>query len=57
MLSVRNFVIRISFAGIGPLLGYITDHINLTSAFILAGAIYLISALIIVFPWLKLTGS
>ncbi|QGY48259.1 MFS transporter [Maribellus comscasis] len=53
MLSVRNFVIRISFAGIGPLLGYITDHINLTSAFILAGGIYLLAALVIVLPWLK----
>ena len=57
MLSVRNFVIRISFAGIGPLLGYITDHINLTSAFVLAGAIYLVVALIIVWPWLKLNKS
>ncbi len=53
MLSVRNFVIRISFAGIGPLLGYITDNINLKSAFILAGAIYLSAALIVVFPWLN----
>ena len=53
MLSVRNFVIRISFAGIGPLLGYITDNINLKTAFVLAGAIYLVSALIIVFPWLN----
>ncbi|MCG6190962.1 MFS transporter [Maribellus maritimus] len=53
MLSVRNFVIRISFAGIGPLLGYITDNINLTSAFILAGGIYLLATLVIVLPWLK----
>lgn len=57
MLSVRNFVIRISFAGIGPLLGYITDHINLTSAFVLAGAIYFVAAFIIVLPWIKFTGS
>ncbi|MFW5832387.1 MAG: MFS transporter [Prolixibacteraceae bacterium] len=53
MLSVRNFVIRLSFAGIGPLLGYITDNINLKAAFVLAGGIYLIAALIILFPWLK----
>ncbi len=53
MLSVRNFIIRISFAVIGPLLGWITDNISLNYAFILAGGIYLISALIIVFPWLK----
>lgn len=53
MLSVRNFVIRISFTVIGPLLGWITDNINLQSAFILAGGIYLIAALIIVFPWIN----
>lgn len=53
MLSVRNFVIRLSFAGIGPLLGYITDNINLKTAFVLAGGIYLAAALVIVFPWLK----
>ncbi len=53
MLSVRNFIIRISFAVIGPLLGWITDNISLNYAFILAGGIYLVSALIIVFPWIR----
>ncbi len=53
MLSVRNFIIRVIFAVIGPLLGWITDHVDLKSAFILAGAIYLISAVIVVIPWLK----
>ncbi len=53
MLSVRNFIIRIAFAGIGPLLGWMTDTISLNSAFLLAGVIYLFAALIIVFPWLK----
>jgi MFS family permease len=53
MLSVRNFIIRITFAVIGPLLGWITDNISLNYAFLLAGGIYLISALVIVFPWLK----
>lgn len=53
MLSVRNFMIRIAFAGIGPLLGWITDHISLNTAFILAGGIYLVSAVVVVFPWLK----
>jgi MFS family permease len=52
MLSVRNFIIRIVFAAVGPLLGWITDNINLKSAFILAGAIYLISALAAVIPWI-----
>jgi len=53
MLSVRNFIIRIVFAAIGPLLGWITDYISLNMAFLLAGGIYLISALIVVLPWLK----
>ena len=53
MLSVRNFIIRISFAVIGPLLGWTTDHVNLKSAFLMAGSIYLISALIVAFPWIK----
>ncbi len=53
MLSVRNFVIRILFAVIGPLLGWITDNINLNSAFILAGGIYLLASFVVAFPWLK----
>lgn len=56
MLSVRNFVIRISFAVIGPLLGWITDRVNLKSALILAGAIYILSAFLVLFPWLKAGG-
>jgi MFS family permease len=53
MLSVRNFVIRITFAVIGPLLGWITDNISLNYAFMLAGGMYLISVLLIVFPWIR----
>lgn len=53
MLSVRNFLIRIVFAGIGPLLGWITDNIGLDRAFIFAGVIYLVSSLVIVLPWLR----
>ncbi len=53
MLSVRNFIIRITFAVIGPLLGWITDTISLNYAFLLAGGIYLLSALVVVLPWLK----
>ena len=53
MLSVRNFIIRIVFAVIGPLLGWLTDNISLESAFISAGLFYLISTLIVVFPWLR----
>ncbi len=53
MLSVRNFVIRIAFAGIGPLLGWITDNISLNKALIFAGLIYLVSAILVSLPWLK----
>jgi MFS family permease len=53
ILSVRDFIIRIIFAVIGPFLGWITDNVNLKSAFILAGGIYFISALIVVWPWIK----
>ena len=53
MLSVRNFIIRMSFAGIGPLLGWTTDHIDLKSAFLMAGGIYLFAAFTVVWPWIK----
>jgi MFS family permease len=53
MLSVRNLVIRISFAVIGPLLGWMTDNVSLDTAFIFAGGIYLAAAMAAVFPWLR----
>ncbi|MGC9356007.1 MAG: MFS transporter, partial [Mariniphaga sp.] len=53
ILSVRNFIIRISFAVIGPLLGWMTDHISLKMAFILAGSIYLAAAVAAAWPWLQ----
>ena len=53
MLSVRNLVIRISFAVIGPLLGWMTDNVSLNTAFMLAGGIYLAAALAAGFPWLR----
>jgi MFS family permease len=53
MLSVRNFVIRISFAVIGPLLGWMTDNVSLNTAFLLAGGIYFVAAIFVVLPWLK----
>ena len=55
MLSVRNFIIRLTFAGVGPLLGWVTDHISLKYAFMLAGLIYLVSAFIVVIPWMRKT--
>ncbi len=52
ILSVRNMVIRVIFAVVGPILGWVIDNINLSTAFIAAGILYLFSALIIVLPWL-----
>ena len=44
ILSVRDFSIRIIFAIIGPALGWLTDHVSLQSAFIIAGGFYFITA-------------
>ncbi len=53
MMSARNFIIRIAFAAIGPLLGWITDNTSLAKALCLAGGIYLISAILVILPWLR----
>ena len=53
ILSVRDFIIRIIFTIVGPLLGWMTDNINLESAFMLAGGLYLVSAVLVVLPWMK----
>jgi MFS family permease len=42
VLSLRNFIIRICFAIIGPFLGWYTDHFSLSSALMLAGLIFLL---------------
>lgn len=53
ILSVRNLVIRISFALIGPLLGWMTDHVSLKMSFVLAGVFYFIASGFIVLPWIR----
>lgn len=53
ILSLRDFVIRINFAIIGPVLGYFTDHFSLGIAMLVAGGSYLVVASIAVFPLLK----
>ena len=53
MLSVRNFIIRMAFAGIGPLLGWITDNVSLNKAFLMAGIIYIVAATAVSLPWLR----
>ena len=42
VLSVRNFVIRIFFAIIGPLVGWYTDTFSLKAALLLSGIIFFI---------------
>lgn len=53
IFSVRDFLIRIIFAAIGPLLGWITDNYRLNSAFIIAGSFYFITTIVLVLPWMK----
>jgi MFS family permease len=53
VLSVRNFVIRILFAGIGPFLGWYTDNFTLLSALRLAGITFLTIAAVTMFFFLR----
>ena len=46
VLSVRNFVIRLLFALIGPLLGWVKDIYSLPQALTLAGIIFLIISIL-----------
>jgi MFS family permease len=53
IMSVRNFVIRIIFAVIGPILGICTDLYGLKVALIIAGLLYLVPALFSIQPLLR----
>jgi MFS family permease len=53
VLSVRNFIIRLVFAGLGPLYGYMTDHYSLGFALKTAGLIYLILGLLATLFFIK----
>ncbi|MGQ7871039.1 MFS transporter [Sunxiuqinia sp. sy24] len=53
ILSLRNFVIRINFAIIGPLLGYLTDQFSLGTSLLVAGLSYAVVALIAALPLLS----
>ncbi len=53
ILSLRDLVIRISFAIIGPVLGYFTDHFSLGFAMLIAGGSYLLVALFSAWPLLR----
>lgn len=56
VLSVRNFVIRILFAGFGPMIGWIADFYSIHTAFLLSGIIVLSAGLILLLiyiPYLR----
>jgi len=55
ILSVRNFVIRIIFAIVGPFFGWYTDKFSLQEALFLSGIIFLIAALFTLVMQLKTT--
>lgn len=57
VLSVRNFIIRLVFAAIGPLLGYVTDHISLGMALLMAGMVFLVFGLISVLFYAKILNK
>lgn len=53
ILSVRNFEIRIIFAAVGPVLGYLTDTFSLQTALLVAGVSYFVAATLSILPLLK----
>lgn len=53
ILSVRNFEIRIIFAAIGPVLGYLTDKFSLHTALLVAGVAYFVAAMLSILPFLR----
>ncbi|MGC9375280.1 MAG: MFS transporter [Bacteroidales bacterium] len=53
VLSVRNFVIRIFFAIIGPFVGWYTDTFNLQAALLLSGIIFFLLAALTFVIYLK----
>jgi MFS family permease len=53
ILSVRNLEIRIIFAAVGPVLGYLTDTFSLQTALMVTGIIYFGAAMWSILPFLK----
>lgn len=52
VLSVRNFIIRLLFAVIGPFAGYLKDQYSLSQAFLLSGIIFMVLCVITAFVYL-----
>ena len=53
ILSVRNLEIRIIFAAIGPVLGYLTDTFSLQTALMVTGITYFVAGMWSILPFLK----
>ncbi len=53
VLSVRNFIIRLLFAVVGPFAGYIKDVYSLSQAFLLSGIIFLVICIITALVYLS----
>lgn len=46
VLSIRNLIIRLMFAGLGPVLGWQADRAGVPSALLAGGALFLVSGLL-----------
>lgn len=57
VLSVRNFIIRLNFALIGPFLGWYTDKYTFPQAMLLAGIIFLVLSGATVLLFIKALGK
>jgi hypothetical protein len=57
ILSIRNFEIRIIFAAVGPVLGYLTDTFSLQTALLVTGISYFAAGMWSIWPFLKIKKS
>jgi len=53
VLSVRNFLIRLIFAALAPMYGWLTDKYTLSTALFFAGAIYSLITIVCLFYFLR----
>jgi hypothetical protein len=53
VLSVRSFIIRIIFAGVGPFLGWYTDQFSLGPALAIAGMVFFTAGFVVLLPVLQ----
>ncbi len=57
VLSIRNFIIRLNFAVLGPLAGYLIDHHGYAFTFVVLGVIFLLLNLLLISGFLKYQSS